>query len=276
MSSSKPSNKTGHFWILSIVTVILSAALLASLWPVALGYARDESRRLSGDAKHTGSREAEVDYHLAYRLDHSNADAALHFASAQLAANQPRATLDTLAMAGEGSAVRQTRLKAYLELGQTGEAITIADSLVGPGASEADIANAALAYGVGEQGSAIQPLEARVTAPEALQRLKRAEAGNLPLAAELYAAGLLRSSSTLLMKQPASAERSLLLARINFQRHTAASLAEAADYYRSVVALDPSSQTARAELITTLRDLGRTTDADAQQALLKKLQAGKP
>lgn len=275
MSNSQPSG-TKRFLIPATVLVILSGLLLASLWPVARSYARTESRRLSDEAGKASGAEAEVDYHLAYRLDHGNATAALHFAVAQLASDQPAAAIVTLAEAGEGSDVLETRLDAYLELEEISSAIGAANALVESEASQSGLALAALAYGVGERGSALRALEPLLTAPEARQRLTRAEAGNLPLASELYAAGLLRSSSTILRKLPASAQRSLLLGRIGYRRHTQASLTEAVDYYQSVLAIDPANQPARGELIKTYTDLGRSNEAAAEQSLYDKLAAGRP
>ncbi len=283
MSNSRPSSNNTKFWLLAGATIVLSGTLLASLWPAALWLARNESVKLSdeaarvsgGDAGSAQAREAETDYHLAYWLDHRNAAAALHFATAQLVSDQPQAALKTIAQAGEGSEVRIVRLKAYLELGNTVAAVVIADQLAAV-PSDINTKAAVLAYGVGEKQTQLMVLEARVSSPEALQAVKRAEAGQLPLAVDLYATGLLRSSSALLMKLPASKLGSLYLGRINFHWHTKASLATAADYYASAVALDPSDIQTRTEYAGVLTDLGRDAEADKQRQLMAKLAAGTP
>ena len=255
---------------------MLAGVALGLLWPVVLGYSRAESGRLSDEGARVGGAEGEVDYHLAYWLDHGNAAAALHFATAQLAADQPDAALTTLEQAGKGSEVVRVRIEAGLELGDIAQSVQVAHSLTDANPNEADIMTAALAFGVAGEGSALQALEARVSSPEALQRVKRAEAGNLPLASELYATGLLRSSSALLVKLPASKLRSLYLGRINYRWHTKATLATAADYYASTISLDPTDQQARREYIVVLQDLGRSDEVATQQQLLAKLVSGTP
>ena len=98
----------------------------------------------------------------------------------------------------------------------------------------------------------------------------------MALASVLADRGLQISSSSLLVKLPNSVARSLLMARILIDQNTPASLAAAVDYLNSGSTIDPSNTVLRTALVSTLRTLKLTDEANKQQLLLDRLVAGRP
>lgn len=244
MSQSKVS--TAAFISLATLVVLASATALAYSWPYAQGAARGESSRLVGDAARAKPTEALADYQLAVWLDPASIKAKLGLAAAQIKASQAEAALVTLEGAGQGSEAADLRLRANIELGRT------------------------------DPGSGLAALIGRQDSPEAVQALDRAEAGQLPLAVELYAAGLPESSSAILLKLPTSFERNLLLARINYDRHTLNSLVVATDNLSVAVALNPSDISAHRLYATVLAERGLNAESSHQTDLIRRLTFKRP
>jgi len=274
MTSPRGSNLKFFVWSGSVL--IASAASLASLWPASLAAARQQSASLVQQAAKVSGGEAAVDYRLAIWLDRNNPSAYLGLAQLKIAAGQPGQALALLSRAGEGIAASRLRVRTLIELGRYQEAATAASSLTISGASDDDVVLASLAYALASRPADITALISRVTAPEALQRVLRAQAGYVPLAVELYATGLVQSSSRLLTNLPTSYERNLLLGRIHFARHTSADLSQAADFTSSAAALNPSSLEAHQLLAAIYRAQGNLTAASEQDTLVVKLQGGRP
>lgn len=279
--------RRGKVAALSALTV---AAILGVVGWLA---APSQSQRLVQAASRANGGEAEVDYHLATWLDPRNTSARLGLARAQIAAGRPDEALSALRRAGEGSEATRLRIRAYLELGRYTAAADTAAQLTRPAAShatsrpearrreasptpDADLTLAAAAAILASRPSDAATLTFRLSSPEALQRVKRLQAGKESLATELYALGLLRSSSAILLPLPTSFERNLLLGRIRYAQHTAAALAEASDFLTSALALNPSSLEARRLLGTVYRDQRNVTAAQHQASLIAKLASGRP
>ncbi len=238
--------KTAAFLSLTTLVVLASGAALAFAWPYVLGAARAQSSVLVGEAASAPQAEALTNYQLAVWLDPASTQAKLGLAGAQIKAGQAAAAMKTLETAGQGSEAADLRLRADIELGRTDAAAGLAQ------------------------------LMARQSSPEAAQALRRAEADSLPLATELYAAGLPESSSAILRSLPVSFERNLLLGRINYDRHTTASLESAIGYLEVAVNINPSHLEARKLYAAALADTGHTDDSAKQQDLIKKLELGQP
>lgn len=238
--------KSAAFLSLTTLVVLASGAALAFAWPYVLGTARAQSSSLVGEAASAPAPEAFANYQLAVWLDPASTQAKLGLAATQIKTGQAEAAVKTLETAGQGSDAADLRLRANIELGRT------------------------------DAAAGLTQLIARQSSPEALQALRRAESGQLPLATELYAAGLPESSSAILRSLPVSFERNLLLGRINFDRHTTFSLAAATSYLEEAVAINPSHLEARKLYAAALTDVGRTEDSAKQQDLIKKLELGRP
>jgi thioredoxin-like negative regulator of GroEL len=273
MSHSQPSST--KFWIYAAVILLAGGGGLAALWPSIVRASHAESAQLVREAQQASGGEAETDYQLATWLDHGNTEAYAGLARAQVASGHAEAALDSLARAGEGSDVEQLKVRILLELGRTNEAANEATQLVAPGRSDADLLLAAMAYA--SAGRAVdESITSRLSSPEALQHARRADASAITLAAELYASGLLRSSSAILTKLPASYERNVLLARIGYDRHTPADLAKAVDLLTAAVTYNPVSLEARQLLANIYHDQNNPEAATRQEALIAKLRSAQP
>lgn len=274
MSNFQPSSI--KFAAFATATILLTAGSLAALWPLALVTARQESAALVGEGSRADAGEAATDFLLATWLDRHNTAAYTALARTQIAAGQPDAALASLTHAGQGSEVEQLRVRTLVELGRTDAAADTATSLTTPGRSQDDLLLAVLAYENAGRHADTPALLSRLTSPEASRAAARAQTGQLGLATELYATGLLRSSSAILAKTPTSYERNLLLARIRYAQHTRPALAEATDYLTAANALNPANTEARTLLAKVYRELGNIHDAQVQTALIAKLQSGRP
>jgi thioredoxin-like negative regulator of GroEL len=281
--STQPVRRHTHnrdaaiFTLISAVTLAAATAGLAALWPAALAAARAQSTELTQAGRQTSGGEALTDYQLAAWLDPNNQAAYTGLAREQILAGRADDALANLSRAGEGSEVMQLKVRTLLELGRYNEAANIANGLTSPDRTTADIALAGLAFALANRPPGdITALMDRVTAPEALQTLQRAQSGNLPLAAELYATGLLRSSSAILTKLPSGYQRDTLLARINIARHTPESLAAAIVNLQAAITANPADITARTLLAQAHRDLGQADAAAAQDSAIAKHKTGRP
>jgi tetratricopeptide (TPR) repeat protein len=234
------------FLSLTTLVVIGAAAGLALAWPHVQSAAHHQAASLVGEAATANSAEAMADYRLAVRLDPTNIAAKLGLARTQIKAGQAEAALTTLKSAGEGSEASQLRVRTLIELGRI------------------DAATGLLAL-IGLQN-----------APDAAQHVARVQAGTLSLAAELYAAGLPNSSSALLLKQPISFTRNILLARIAIDRHTAADLTAASDNLATAVTINPSDAQAHRLFASVLADRGLTDESAQQTQLADRIESGRP
>lgn len=253
-----------------------SAALLASAWPATQAYAKEQSAELTRAGQGASGGESENDFRLATWLDSSNDAAFAGLAQAQVAAGQPNEALQTLTEAGEGREVARTKVRILLELGRYTEAAGFTAILTSDKAIQEDLVLTAIALSLAQQPAAIASLKTRVSSPAALQALARAEAGDIPLATELYARGLLRSSSALLLKLPVSFERNLLLSRIVLSRTTPASLSQAEQYLSAALTQSPSQLEARRLLYRVYQAQGNQAGANHEAQLIRRLEAGQP
>jgi thioredoxin-like negative regulator of GroEL len=264
----------GKFWALTVIALLGSAAGLASLWPVSLAAARSQSVQLAADASRANGGEASTDYLLAVKLNPHNQTAYAGLARLQIATGHPDDALVSLAHAGTGSDVEQLKLRTLLELGRFDAAASAAGDLTTPGRSEADLLLAAEAYMLSGQPSQTTALAPRLSSPDAARRLARIQAANITFATELYANGLLKSSSAVLAKLPASYDSHLLQARINLAQN--ASPAETISHLAAANTLNPSNTAARTLLAQIYRSQNQPALATAQDALIHQLQTGRP
>ena len=273
---SQPKAASAATLTLTAIVIIASASALAGVWPIAVRAAHTQAASLIGEAGTANLAEAATDFRLATWLDPTNPAGYTGLAHTQILAGQPDAALTTLKRAGEGTAAAELRLRTLMELGRTNEAADRAAPFAALGRSDADIVLASLAYALDGRATELPALIPLVSTPEAAQRISRAAAGDLPLAAELYANGLPESSRTLLMKQPTSFERNFLLAQIFYSHHTEGDLASATDYLQTAVALNPSYIPAHQLLANLYADRKFTVESATQTALVAKLQSGRP
>jgi Flp pilus assembly protein TadD len=272
----KPDPSTLQFSLIAVFTLAIAAAGLAALWPGALEAARHQSARLAAEGGRGSGGEAEADYQLATWLDPANQAAFAGLARAQILNGHADNALTSLGRAGEGSQVEQLKIRALVEIGRYNEAADIAATLITTDPSDQNLVLAALSFALAGRSADTQPLIPRLSSPEAAQRVRRAQGDNITLAAELYATGLLQSSSALLTKLPSSYERDLLLGRVRYARHGPGDLAQAESYLTVAVALNPASIEARQLLAAVYRDDNRPADAGRQTAAVAKLQSGRP
>lgn len=259
---------------LSAGILLASASGLAALWPVALQAAHNKSQELTAEAKQAKGGEIEVNYRLATWLDNQNQAAYAGLAQAQINLGQPDAALLSLEHAGQGSEAEQLKVRTLIELGRYNQAANESASLITPGRSTNDIVLAGFSLALAGRATDIEPLIALVGSPEAATRLRRAQSGNLPLASELHATGLLNSSSALLTKLPVSLQRNLLLAQIRFARHSSKDLGEARELLLIAVNIDPANTAARKLLAQVYLDLNQTAEAQAQTTIVNRIEAG--
>ncbi len=272
----RPNARLIAFFSFSGLILAASATALATTWPAAVGAAHAGASKLVGDAATASLPEAAVDYQLATWLDPSNQAAYLGIARTQIVTGHAETALTALERAGEGSEAAELRIRTLIELGRTSEAATRAATLGASGRSEADITLAALTYALAGRPADIAPLNALVSSPEALQHLARIVAGNVPLAGELYTAGLPESSRNLLLKLPVTFERNLLLGHIYYDQHTTADLSTATGYLTTALTLNPADIEAHKLLAAVYVDRNLPTDAANQNILVQKLLSGKP
>jgi hypothetical protein len=270
------SRSDGYFAGLSAAILLAGACGLAAAWPSAQASARAKSADLLAQGNAAGGAEAATDYRLATLLDPANEPAQAKLAAVQIAQGRADQALQTLRRAGRGSEVTQLLVRTQIELGQYATAADDAAALTAPGRGEEDLALAALAYALAGRSQDAANLTSRVSSPEAAQRVARANGSQLTLASELYATGLLNSSSALLEQQPASFERNLLYARILITRGTKPGLVQATSLLQQAVSMNPAGTTARQLLIQAYQAQGKDSDAANEQTLLAKLTAGRP
>jgi len=278
MRESKAS--TVKFWIVAMLALALGGLGLATLVPAAHNAARTQSASLTSAGQQASDGgavgEAEADFHLATLLNPSNTAAWIGLAQTQIAAGQPSLAVDTLKHAGQGSDVARLQVRTLIELNRPADAAAAAANLTGASATQADLTLAGLTYALAGRTPDAAALLPRLNSPQAATSVSRAQADKLPLAVELYATGLLNSSRAILATLPASFERNLLLARINYARHTAASLTQAASLLAAALAISPTNVEARQLLQSVYADQNNPTGASQQAGLISQLQAGRP
>lgn len=273
MSKSTPS--AVKFWVLAWLTLASAAFGLAALWPLVPAYAHTQSQAFARDAE-ANRGAAAADYQLAVWLNPANESAHLGLAQAQIAAGHPADALANLNRAGQGSEVMRLTVQACIETGRYQAAAVAASVLITDAPTDSDLVLAALADTLAGQTTAANALTDRLTSPEAAQAIQKATASKFPLAAELYATGLLNGSQHVLLTLPQSYERNLLLARIDYTFHSHDSLTEAAGLLQFAITTNPAGLEARELLGSIDRDLGDTDAAATQTALINKLKSGRP
>jgi tetratricopeptide (TPR) repeat protein len=266
------------FVILSGMVVVAWATALAALWPYAHAYATWKSQQLVSQGRASQTiEEAATDFHLAAWLDPANKTAKFELGRTRLALGQPDRALVALNQAGEGSDTTRLKLRIYLEQQRHAQAVQAGQALVAiPNATDTDRILSCQAFILSGQAANCQALQALVTSSEARQSLSRIEADHLPAATELYVLGLPNSSERVLLKLPNSYERSYLLGRIQFDRHTGASLEQAVTHLTAAIEANPAAIEARQVLAATYRAQGKVQAATAQDALVAKLASGRP
>jgi hypothetical protein len=276
MSNSQPSVQNRKFLVLASLIIMLSAGLAASAWPAVLSFGRTQSSNMAVAGKRATGDEARLDYRLAYILDPSNQAAAVSVATSQQTAGKPDEALKILENAGQGREADRVRIKAALETGNVALTEATANRLSAAGAADDDLVLAALAYDTVGKPERIDALKARITAPQALQDILRANGSKVTLAIALRATGLPISSRRILETVEASVPRNLLLASLIKANEQTTDLPVLAKLYREAISLDPTSTVARGELIAVLREQKDDSAADTEQALLDRLKSGRP
>ncbi|HUD11951.1 MAG TPA: hypothetical protein VMS08_06075 [Candidatus Saccharimonadia bacterium] len=274
MQNSSP--KQTKFWIIATLVIVATAAAIAASWPHVLVASHKESTVLVTEASGVSGGEAQSDYQLAAWLDSNNKAAYIGLAASEVDSGQAKAAGVALKGAGSGPDVAPLTVRTYIELGQYQQAAAKASLLTTPGSSDTNLLLAALAYGLDNHGSEITALLPRISSSDALQGAQRAQAGNLALASELYATGLLNSSKAMLLKLPVTYERNLLLSRIYFSQPNQSNLLRAEALLTTAISLQPASINARQLLTVVYRDENKLPQASWQAALVSKLQSGRP
>jgi hypothetical protein len=272
----EPKTSTTKFWIVAVAAVLIAAAGLAALIPATRAAAHSQSVALTSAAAQASGGEAEADYRLATWLDPHNQAAYLGLAQIQIAAGQADLAMTTLRRAGQGSEASRLRVRTLIELGRPAAAAAAASALTVPTASQSDLQLAGLTFALADHPASAITLIPRLSSPQAAQSVSRANSSKLTLATELYATGLLNSSSAILATQPVSFERNLLLARILYARHTAPELNQAASLLTAAVSINPTNLDARQLLRSVYTDQGNPAAAQQQTDLIAKLQTGRP
>jgi hypothetical protein len=273
---SRPSYVPHATTALAIVAV---AGLVASDWSFGLSLARSQAARLVTAGDQGSGHAAELDFRLANLLDPNNQTAAARLAQLQLSSDQPdqaHATIARSTRQGEGSAMLVIDAEAELELGHASAAADDASQLAAVTANQDQLATAIVVLSATGQGSDAAALAPRVTSPQATGRVARALAGNVALAQELAASGLLRSASAILAKLPDTAPRDLLLAKIRATSHSKPDRLQAAELYQSYLAIVPTDRQTRLDYANLLDNLKQSTAATTQRNLAAKLQNQQP
>jgi hypothetical protein len=251
--------------------VVLAAAVF--IWPPLAHY---EAANLVTRASDTTVQNAQVDFHLANLLDAHNVQAAIHLAQAYLAASNPAAANSVLTRAGKGRSLLDARIATDLELGDYVAADHIADQLSQSTLTVTQVTLIAYAHQLAGQGTKLISLEASVSSPEALQRIKIAETVNIALASSMAASGLPISSSVILANLPDSPPKQLLLATIAANRAMATDWADADRHFQNYLLSMPTDINARNNYKILLTKLGRQRDAATQDRLISSLKTGQP
>jgi hypothetical protein len=265
------------FITLCVVTLIAAAAMLAgsykwwsTLPQTQASYFRRIAQTTSADQKLILSR-------FATWFDHDNPQAHIDIAAASLALHEGARGLRELQLVNPTPASQLLKSQLLLEDGQANAAAELLNQLItDPQTDENTLVLACLANASAGQAPACQSVAARVSSPEATTSVLRAQGDTTTLAAALYAKGLLLSSQRALANEPITPTRNLLLARINYDLHTEASLQQARDLLTIVLKLNPIDLEARQLLVATYQDLGDTPNAVVQTDLVNKLLAGRP
>jgi len=272
----RPQASSAAFLGLTSLVILGTASVLAAAWPAARAGAKAEAAGLISRAASAPLSEAAADYHLATVLDRHNQSGYLGLARTYIATGQADKALASLEMAGDGSDAAQLRLRTMIELGRVDEAARRAQPLTEAGRSDHDKLLAGLTYALADRGEEIPALVPTAASPDTARRLTRIQTGGLPLATELFNAGLTKSSETVALRQTPSFERSLLLARIYSARHNPSDIEAATNYLRQAAEINPADIGVHQLLVSIYTDQHRTDQAAAEDVLVKRLQAGRP
>jgi hypothetical protein len=269
--TTREDESNRKFWVITVMSMVVGAAALASLVHEVFQLARNQSTQLVHNAAAVSPSEAQTDYHLATWLDRHNTSAYLGLAKAQLAAGRADAALYSLQEAGQGSAQSELQIRALLETGRYSAAANAAKHLT---TSSSNTRLAAIASMLaGRAADAAMQIQA---IPDSSSRteLSRAEASPIALAALLHSSSLIASATITLARQPSSYERDLLLARIYYERRSEPALNQSQHLLQSAVSTTPSSIEARDLLANVYRAQGNIRAATEQQKLVALLKSG--
>jgi thioredoxin-like negative regulator of GroEL len=264
------------FWIIAVLALGLGTTALAALWPLSLASAHRQSAALVTAGRSANGGEALTDFQLASWLDPANQAAYAGLAASQIRNGQPAQALANLARAGRGAQVSRLQVRTLIELGRNADAAAAASKLTAAGADDSDLVLASLAFAQMGRTSDVSAILPRIGSPEALSRVKRAQSGKLTLAAELSSEGLLNSSSVILNSLPPTFERNLMLARIEYVRHTSADLTQAVSLLNQAISINPADRSSRRLLSDVYTEQGNFSAATHQTELTNQLQAGRP
>jgi hypothetical protein len=274
MSNLQPSSV--KFFVIAFLVVVASGSLIALMWPTAITIAHQQAGQLVAEGALTNGGEAEADYHLATLLEPGNTAAHLGLAEQQYSTGQFAAALASQVGAGDTVSSQQIKVEALLQLTRNHDAATAADNLLTVCSTDDCLKLGAFAYDLDGRASDATSLEARVSSPEAARSITLAQAGQIPLAAQLYASGLLNSSSALLLSLPESFERDLMLGQIYATSVQKADLLRAARYLQASTSLQPSNLQAHQLLASVYRSLNQFSNAGQQDQLVSNLLTGRP
>lgn len=264
------------FWIITLITLAGTSAILSFLVPLAPTLTQRASSRLLRDGWKSTGDTAVTDYTLAGSLNPGNHQAYLGLATIDYQLGHPANSLKALDRAGQGTAVSELSVEANLEVGDFQGAAIAAKPLETTGNSDPDLHLAALAEAAAGNNSTALSIASRLSSPEAAQSALRAGTDKTALAQELYVSGLLNASETVLNQLPEGYERNLLLARLLYNSGDKAKLALAANLVQTASFLNPSSLTAHQLLAVIYRSENLGTKASSEDSLTSKISSGKP
>ncbi len=277
---AKPRLKFSRFWLAAGLIITLNAALAASLFPLLTQAGQRRAIQLVARAATAPPNEAQLTYTVANLLDPGNPQAATNVAEHLLAEQHPKQAQAVLnrahpGRAGETALRHSLMLETYLELNNLPGAIQQANHLLAGPTTARQLRLVALAYTVGEREDLLARHSDRLSTSEAARRVLAAWTNKIALAQELSSTGLLRSSQRLLLAQPHSFSRDLLLGQLLERTATPAALRQARSAYTAALNLNPTSREARRGLVRVLQGL-HDPSATHQASLLRRLEHGQP
>jgi hypothetical protein len=274
---SKRTQPTADWAFLTIggLVILAAAGLIALGWPLLRQAAHAQANRLVAEGKRVGGQEALLNYQLAGLLEPGNPAAALAVAQLEASGGHYNQALRSLEAAGEGIEAVRLRLRLQIELASLGIANS-AGRLAAVATTDDDRLLVAMGYLVAGRPQDVPAVTAAMSAPKPLQRVQRASSSVTALGAELYAMQLVRASGRLLMKQPSSLTRDILLGHMAAAKRTPAAYAQARGYFEAALQHDITNTEARTGLIAALEALGNNQAAIQQIKLNGRLQTGRP
>lgn len=265
------------FITLCALTLLAAAGMLAISMPWWSHLPQTQASYLRHLAQTASVDEQLLLNRFATWFDHDNPEAHLSIAQASLKLHDPVTGLNQLKFLPANPTTVTLKAQLLLEDNQPSAAVeTITPITIDPLASEPTIVTACLAQAVMGQAPACGPLAGRVSSPEAITSILRAQGDAITLASALYANGLHLSAQRILSNEPVSPTRNLLLARIHYDLHTQTSLQSARDLLIMTTNLNPAGLEARQLLRMVYQDLDDLNGAATQSELIDRLTSGRP